>query len=598
MPANPYVFPQPPWRVPATPNAFPPPPGAVPPRPDAFFPHPTTHHTQGTCGQCVPATASVSSAALLALTLSPRGACGALPPLFCGATSGPLSATLHVAQPCSAGLHGCPCLPAVLAAWPAAAVLPCAAGVPVRARLALSAALPPGCQLLARHCTDGYLPVVTAAAAARPAAQAAGGVLTTPGLAASEGCELSIEFEVPSAPGRVYFEVVEVSSGRLGGAGAQLLLPVDAADAAAELLRLQARSRSGAAVGATTAPVYGESGAAAAQHPMLSDIGALLDAAAVDARFGQHACSARETACARHTLQCICAATGLVATNAMLAMLPERLRPCGPGPQHLGAQTTALALTGAAAHPCCATMHSHHADGHSRRVDRRSRRTDGRWRRTAAAWPGRAAVRSSCAAGRRGGACAARGFPAAVLMRWRRPRRSAWLPCCLADAMAAPTALGLELRCSCIHGPLRRGAARGMLSGQYLGSDGAASGGRRAIGRLVASSLPRTRGLFGIMILKSITPVGSAAARLLFCFWGGRGACSMTHRMRIACRGAGRQRCSRVCRKLNHHVTLLGMGARDRSQGCVHIRCSALPVVSAPLPLLSARAATQPNTLP
>eukprot|EP00955_Chlamydomonas_euryale_P034255 349737-Chlamydomonas_euryale.AAC.2 len=191
--------------------------------------------------------------------LSPSASRYSFPDLFRSAGSGStFSATIQATQ--SANPTSSSCVdgepPKVLGVLPGVAELPLCALATMHATLKLSDRLFPSCKVLVRHCTSGYLVTSTAESTGNPT-------------------EVAIGFSAPSDPGRVYFEVLDAQSGRLGAAATQLLLPSSAA--AEELLHV---SKPADDPCLPTVP-----------HPVLQDVGLWIDTTLLDSRFGvgQHA---------------------------------------------------------------------------------------------------------------------------------------------------------------------------------------------------------------------------------------------------------------------------------------------------------------------
>eukprot|EP00955_Chlamydomonas_euryale_P081002 363514-Chlamydomonas_euryale.AAC.2 len=253
--------------------------------------------------------------------------------------------------------------PAVLTVWPPVAELPMPACTPTEAALLLSGPVPPGCSFLARHSAAGYLAVRQVAqgtaASAAPASRGGGPVA------------VALCYASPPWPGTVRFEVVDDATGRLGAChAAQLLLPSGAA--AAELLAIAGappavhpRStdpRLGAAaatVGCDAAPVAAAAAAGmaalpaaldeagghaagaatsltallpAAPHPVLLDVGVVLDVLAVLRMHGGAAVGSpmRSDAARAHVaLAGLCRLVRACALSDMLAAVEEQARSLG-----------------------------------------------------------------------------------------------------------------------------------------------------------------------------------------------------------------------------------------------------------------------------
>uniref|UniRef100_A0A7R9VCY4 Uncharacterized protein n=1 Tax=Chlamydomonas euryale TaxID=1486919 RepID=A0A7R9VCY4_9CHLO len=185
-------------------------------------------------------------------------------------------------------------LPSVLCARPAVAELQMCTSPTAEATLVLSAPMPPGCVLTARHAFEGYLTVACADAA-------------------RDGLHVRVVFAAPSRPGRVHFEVVDEASGQLGAAAWQLLLP--SGQAAEDLMQVVSR------------------GADAAAHPVVEDVGAWVDAAiaARERGFADNAARAEaERVCA--ALVGFCRLVRLPGLRDMLLALHEQIEGTRSGP--------------------------------------------------------------------------------------------------------------------------------------------------------------------------------------------------------------------------------------------------------------------------
>jgi len=295
----------------------------------------------------------------LAVQLAARGGAlsdngAAFPAIFLdpgGHAAAPLSATVQLTSPpagaVAAALQLPPRhkqawapptpLPAVLSAWPSVSELPMAGLTAGHAVLSLSAAIPPGCAVIARHATAGYLPITVAGAAWRGGGACGGdsacsvggacggGSVTAATQACAPGCgvwELSVAFAAPPEPGRVVFEVVDEASGVLGLASSQLLLPSGAA--AAELQRVVDSTTGVAAAPPHTSAYPRSPHFPHTPHPVLSDLGIWVDTFVLshgDVHVG--AGGAQATSIGGELLG-FCELVGMRATHDMLTAMMER----------------------------------------------------------------------------------------------------------------------------------------------------------------------------------------------------------------------------------------------------------------------------------
>eukprot|EP00955_Chlamydomonas_euryale_P086995 364262-Chlamydomonas_euryale.AAC.11 len=216
-----------------------------------------------------------------------------LPSLFRSVGSGSMSATVQLSSDpgMSTQTHrDSRELPAVLSASPSVTELPMMRNAMVEAALTLSAPLPLGCKLVARHCTSGFLAVVSA--------EVTHNIIRT--------C-----FAAPQQPGRVHFEVVDNDTGVLGMAAAMLLLPTGAATV--ELLLVQ-----NSKLGLQTSAMQ-----PSRSHPFATDLGMWIDTMLMDSSGTMNEGHRQEAERIGHAMLEFCASNHLNAIHDMLVSFKQ-----------------------------------------------------------------------------------------------------------------------------------------------------------------------------------------------------------------------------------------------------------------------------------